>query len=75
MTINNVKTKKLANEFKYVLSAGDRRTLALAYFFASLENMNLEKAIVVFDDPFASLDEHRMSATAEHIAGLQSQCR
>lgn len=75
LTINNVKTKKLANEFKYVLSAGDRRTLALAYFFASLENMNLEKAIVVFDDPFASLDEHRMSATAEHIAGLQSQCR
>ncbi len=74
LTINNVKTK-LKDEFKYVLSAGDRRTLALAYFFASLENMNLEKAIVVFDDPFASLDEHRMNATAEHIARLQSQCR
>ncbi|MBP3557919.1 MAG: AAA family ATPase [Thermoguttaceae bacterium] len=76
LTINNVKTKKLENEFKYVLSAGDRRTLALAYFFASLENNpNLENAIVVFDDPFTSLDEHRRSATAEHIARLQSQCR
>lgn len=75
LTINNVKTKKLKAEFKYVLSAGDRRTLALAYFFASLEKMNLENAIVVFDDPFTSLDEHRMSATAEHIARLQRQCR
>lgn len=75
LTINNVKTKKLKDEFKYVLSAGDRRTLALAYFFASLEKMNLENAIVVFDDPFTSLDEHRMRATAEHIARLQSQCR
>ena len=76
LTINNVKTKKLANEFKYVLSAGDRRTLALAYFFATLENnSNLKNAIVVFDDPFTSLDEHRMSATAEHTAGQQSQCR
>lgn len=75
LTINNVKTK-LKDEFKYVLSAGDRRTLALAYFFATLENnSNLKNAIVVFDDPFASLDEHRMSATAEHIAKLQSQCR
>jgi wobble nucleotide-excising tRNase len=58
------------------LSAGDRRTLALAYFFASLENnTNLKNAIVVFDDPFTSLDEHRMEATAAEICKLQDQCR
>jgi wobble nucleotide-excising tRNase len=50
--------------FKTVLSAGDRNTLALAFFFAALEqDPGLANKIVVIDDPVSSLDDHRMLAT------------
>lgn len=54
--------------FRNTLSAGDRNTLALAFFFASLEqNAQLANAIVVIDDPMTSLDEHRSVATVQQI--------
>ncbi|WP_106754593.1 AAA family ATPase [Pannonibacter carbonis] len=50
--------------FRNTLSAGDRNTLALAFFFASLEqDAQLAQKIVVIDDPMTSLDEHRSLAT------------
>ncbi len=46
--------------FHNTLSAGDRNTLALAFFFASLDrDPSLADKIVVIDDPMTSLDEHR----------------
>ena len=46
--------------FKSTLSAGDRNTLALAIFFASLkQDANLTDKIIVIDDPISSLDDHR----------------
>ena len=46
--------------FKSTLSAGDRNTLALAIFFASLEqDPALANKIVVIDDPVSSLDDHQ----------------
>ena len=57
--------------FKNTLSAGDRNTLALAFFFASLEqDPQIGQKIVVIDDPMTSLDEHRSLATVQEIQRL-----
>ncbi|MHC2246108.1 AAA family ATPase [Bradyrhizobium elkanii] len=57
--------------FKSTLSAGDRNTLALAIFFASLEqDANLANKVVVIDDPVSSLDDHRTLSTVHEICAL-----
>ncbi len=51
--------------FKNTLSEGDKSTLAFAFFMAVLEKLpELDKQIVIFDDPLSSLDESRRHATA-----------
>jgi wobble nucleotide-excising tRNase len=63
--------------FRTALSAGDRNTLALAFFFASLDQRGgLEDHVVVIDDPVSSLDEHRELTTVQemrHLAGRAGQ--
>lgn len=57
--------------FKSTLSAGDRNTLALAFFFASLERKpNFRDQIVVIDDPMTSLDENRTLTTRQELQRL-----
>jgi wobble nucleotide-excising tRNase len=57
-----------APSFRNTLSAGDRSTLALAFFFASLDREPaLAQKIVVIDDPITSLDEHRALTTAQEV--------
>ncbi|MBN2561758.1 MAG: AAA family ATPase [Phycisphaerae bacterium] len=57
--------------FRNTLSAGDRNTLALAFFFASLEqDPGLATKTVVIDDPLTSLDEHRSLTTVQEIRRL-----
>jgi wobble nucleotide-excising tRNase len=57
--------------FRNTLSAGDRNTLALAFFFASLDQeANLNDKIIVVDDPMSSLDEHRSRNTLHEILQL-----
>ncbi|NNE17987.1 MAG: AAA family ATPase, partial [Myxococcales bacterium] len=57
--------------FATVLSSGDRNTLALAFFFATLqERSSLDDAIVVIDDPASSLDDGRAFATVQEIRAL-----
>ena len=79
VVINQVAVPVTANEgtsFRNTLSAGDRNTLALAFFFASLEqNAQLANAIVVIDDPMTSLDEHRSVATVQQIRALLGRVR
>lgn len=46
-----------APSFRNTLSSGDRNTLALSFFFASLDhNSDLANTVVVIDDPISSLD-------------------
>jgi|CXWL01.1.fsa_nt_gi wobble nucleotide-excising tRNase len=60
--------------FRNTLSAGDRNTLALAFFFASLEqDPGLATKTVVIDDPISSLDEHRSLTTVQEIRRLASR--
>ena len=54
--------------FKNTLSGGDRSTLALAFFFAQLEqDASRAEKIVVFDDPFGSMDGFRRNHTVNQI--------
>jgi len=54
--------------FKTTLSSGDRSALALAFFLASLkQDTNIGQKIVVFDDPFTSLDCFRRTWTEQSI--------
>ena len=60
--------------FRSTLSAGDRNTLALAFFFATLKNdTQLGQKIVLIDDPMTSLDDHRSLATRQEIRNLSNQ--
>jgi len=72
--INNVPVALTAEggpSFKNTLSAGDRNTLALAFFFASLDQEpQLAQKIVVIDDPISSLDEHRALTTVQEMQRL-----
>jgi wobble nucleotide-excising tRNase len=72
--INNSAVPQSADagpSFRNTLSAGDRNALALAFFFASLEqDQQLAQKIVVIDDPMTSLDEHRSLTTVQEIRRL-----
>jgi len=57
--------------FKTTLSAGDRGALALAFFLAVLkQDTNIARKIIVFDDPFTSLDRFRRTCTQQLILRL-----
>ena len=61
--------------FKNTLSAGDRMTLALAFFLAQLEqDRNRDSKVVVFDDPFSSQDSFRRNHTVHQIQKCAQTC-
>ena len=62
--------------FRTTLSAGDRNSLALAFFMAQLEELpDLANTIVVFDDPFTSLDQSRRAKTQLLICELTKSAK
>jgi wobble nucleotide-excising tRNase len=62
------KTAAVKPRFATTLSAGDRSTLALAFFLAHLDHdPELAERIVVFDDPFTSQDSFRRQWTVQEI--------
>lgn len=66
--LGDEKTPLNSASFKNTLSAGDKSTLALAFFIAQLEH-DVDRAtrIVVFDDPFNSQDAFRKEQTVQKI--------
>lgn len=61
--------------FKNTLSAGDRSTLALAFFLAHLErDPRRAQMVVVFDDPFQSQDAFRRRQTVHEIKKCGMEC-
>lgn len=61
--------------FRNTLSAGDRSTLALAFFLAELEqDAGRARKVVVFDDPFTSLDAFRRNQTVHQICRCAETC-
>ncbi len=66
--IGDFKTPRGTPSFRSTLSAGDRSSLAPAFFVAQLEELpDLSNAIVVFDDPFARQDRSRRTYTQQLI--------
>ena len=60
--------------FRNTLSAGDKSTLALAFFLAKVNaDTDLANSIVVLDDPFTSLDNFRRQFTTNEIKRLCSE--
>nr|NUR38385.1 AAA family ATPase [Sphingomonas sp.] len=74
VVINNIAVSPTAAEgpsFRNTLSAGDRNTLALAFFFASIDQDPARaQKIVIIDDPMTSLDEHRSLTTVQETRRL-----
>ncbi len=71
IALGNKDTPLSQPSFKNTLSAGDRSALAFAFFIAQLElKPDLAERIVVFDDPFTSLDKGREEVTKENVLHL-----
>jgi wobble nucleotide-excising tRNase len=61
--------------FRNTLSAGDKSTLALAFFLAQLKHdPGKATKIVVFDDPFNSQDSFRRDVTVQKIKKCGEDC-
>lgn len=57
--------------FHNTLSAGDRNTLSLAFFFASLScEKKLSDSVIVIDDPISSFDDGRSMTTMQEVRRL-----
>lgn len=66
--IGDSRTPVNVPSFKNTLSTGDKSTLSLAFFLASLDlEPDAAERIVVFDDPFASQDRFRRKYTQQLI--------
>ncbi len=62
--------------FKTSLSSGDRSALALAFYLAVLkQDADIGRRIVVFDDPFTSLDRCRRTCTQQLIQRLSDSAQ
>lgn len=73
--IGDRKTPENNPSFKNTLSAGDRTTLALAFFLSHLErDPAIAGKIVVFDDPFSSQDAFRRRQTVHEIVKVAGKC-
>lgn len=59
-----------SDAFEFNLSEGDKSTVALAFFLARLDGMNLSNSIIVFDDPMSSQDNNRRQETRYKILEL-----
>lgn len=75
VNLGDSKTPVYQPSFKNTLSAGDRSTLALAFFLAHIETDDgLADKIVVFDDPFNSQDAFRRCQTINNILKIADLC-
>lgn len=60
-------------DFKTALSEGDKRTLAFAFFIASVESEpDIGNKIIVIDDPMCSLDLNRKQQTRSILKRIHS---
>lgn len=61
-------------KFSTALSEGDKRTLAFAFFIATVSaDPNLSQKIVVIDDPMCSLDVNRKSQTKTILKSIHDK--
>jgi wobble nucleotide-excising tRNase len=74
LALGDARTPRGTPCFRTALSAGDKSTLALAFFLAKLRrDPTLSGKVVVFDDPLSSLDSFRISFTQHELARIAEQ--
>jgi wobble nucleotide-excising tRNase len=72
--LGDSKTPRGTTCFRNTMSAGDRNTLALAFFLVQLEQRaDLNTLTVVFDDPLTSLDRFRQQFTRDQIRAVEKK--
>lgn len=72
---SNIELSGGAPDFKTSLSEGDKRTLAFAFFVASVESdVDLVNKVVVIDDPMCSLDLNRKQQTRGILKRIYENC-
>lgn len=70
----SISLDNVSPRFSTTLSDGDKRTLAFSFFIASsAADPELEKKIIVIDDPMCSLDAHRKQHTISVLKTLHSK--
>jgi len=73
--LGDAKTSLGEPSFRNTLSAGDKSTLALAFFLAQLaHDSGKANKIVIFDDPFNSQDSFRKDCTIHKIKKCGQDC-
>ena len=66
-----IEAQENSPHFNNTLSQGDRSSLAFAFFLSLLfHDDNLDKKIIVFDDPVSSFDEERKRKTIQMLANI-----
>lgn len=79
-TLNGVEIHSMDSDdsirsLEQALSEGDKTALSLSFFFAYLDSLaDLDKRIVVFDDPFASFDSRRKLVTIKKLTEIAQKC-
>lgn len=66
----------LQEQLPHCMGEGDRNALAFAFFLAKLNlDEQIDKKIIIFDDPVSSLDRNRRRRTVEYIRDLSNKTR
>ena len=70
-------TKKLDlvdnKDFAYILSESEKRFFALAFFLARLrKDLDLDRKVIIFDDPFTSFDLDRKRKISQLISNVEN---
>ena len=74
--LGDSKTPRGTPCFRSTMSAGDRSTLALAFFLVQLlQRPDIGELTVVFDDPLTSLDRFRQHFTRDQIRAVERRAK
>ena len=76
ININGIEARSDASSIplKHTLSEGDKSSLSLSFFLARLDLLpNIEKRIIVFDDPISSFDTRRRMMTISILSRIANK--
>jgi wobble nucleotide-excising tRNase len=70
----DVRSDSESISLKHTLSEGDKSSLALSFFLAKLSLYeDLDKKIIIFDDPISSFDQSRRNVTINQLYNLKQK--
>lgn len=75
-SVKTTGSTKGSPHFGNTLSTGDKRALAFAFFLSMVnQDPEISDKLIIFDDPFSSLDSFRRSRTKDRILELVGKAR